>query len=309
MTAADTAADTPTTAAGPAPATTGAAVSTTGLTKRFGAFVALDQLDLTVPTGAIYGLVGPNGAGKSTTFSILAGLTRPSEGAARVAGHDCTHDPFAVRAVLGYMPDALGVYEGLRVDEYLRFFLGAYRVPRRHWSVTVSNLLELVGLDGKREATVTSLSRGMKQRLSLARALVHDPSVLVLDEPASGLDPRARVELRQLLVGLHDMGKTIVISSHVLADLEEICTHVGFLEAGRLLAEGSPKSIQDQLGKAVQVVVRFLDGAEETFDVPDPAAQRDLVRRLVLDGRDVVEVTTTQGLEALFLEVTQGKVQ
>lgn len=293
------------------PAADGAepAVRTVGLRKRYGAFHALDGVSLSVPVGATYGLVGPNGAGKSTTFAVLAGLLRPTSGAARVLGHDPVTEPHRVRARLGYMPDVLGVYDGLRVDEYLRFFLGAYKVPRRQWAAATDGLLELVGLEGKRTAMVPSLSRGMKQRLSLARALVHDPDVLVLDEPASGLDPRARVELRQLLVDLNGLGKTVVISSHVLADLEEICTHVAFLEAGRLLAEGSPGDILERLGGGRRVVVRFLDGSVETHAVADVEGQRDLVRQLVAEGRDVVEVTAEGGLEELFLKVTKGIVQ
>ena len=198
------------------------AVQVEGLTKRYGDLFAVRDLDLSVPRGAIFGLIGPNGAGKSTTFLVLASLLTPTAGRVRVAGHDPVENPRAVRAILGYMPDVMGVYDNLRVDEYLEFFAGAYRLPRSSWPGLIDGLLELVDLAGKRRAMVDSLSRGMKQRLSLARALVHDPEVLVLDEPASGLDPRARVELRELLVQLRDMGKTVVISSHILAELEEM---------------------------------------------------------------------------------------
>jgi len=285
------------------------AIRTQGLTKTYGALRAVDDLSLEVPTGSVFGIVGPNGAGKTTTFAILAGLVTPTSGQAMVAGFDPSRRPYEVRARLGYMPDALGVYDGLQVDEYLRFFLGAYRVPRRTWAGATDGLLELVGLSHKRSAMVTTLSRGMKQRLSLARALVHDPEVLILDEPASGLDPRARVELRQLINDLHDLGKTIVISSHVLADLEEVCSHLAIMEMGRLLAQGSPTQILDGLGGGRRVVIRFLDGSTEEHAVADLEAQRNLVRDLVVQGRDVIECTPVGGLEDLFLRITEGRVQ
>ena len=208
------------------------------------------------------------------------------------------------------MPDVLGVYENLRVDEYLRFFASSYRVPRRDWPALIDGLLELVDLGVKREAMVDSLSRGMKQRLSLARALVHDPEILVLDEPASGLDPRARVELRILIHELRDMGKTIVISSHILAELQEMCSHVGIMEQGRLLASGPPQTILDQVGGAKTISVRFGDGTEEEFTVADTTEQRELLRRLVAEERDVLEFREIgSGLEDLFLKITEGKVQ
>ncbi|MBW3645456.1 MAG: ABC transporter ATP-binding protein [Actinobacteria bacterium] len=286
------------------------AVQVEGLTKRYGDLFAVRDLDLSVPRGAIFGLIGPNGAGKSTTFLVLASLLTPTAGRVRVAGHDPVEDPRAVRATLGYMPDVMGVYDNLRVDEYLEFFAGAYRLPRNSWPGLIDGLLELVDLAGKRRAMVDSLSRGMKQRLSLARALVHDPEVLVLDEPASGLDPRARVELRELLVQLRDMGKTVVISSHILAELEEMCSEVAILEAGRLLAVGSPRSIGDQLGGARVVRVRLAGGEVQEHTVGSEEEQQALLARLVADGLPVVEFTeTSSGLEDLFLRVTKGVVQ
>ena len=191
-----------------------------------------------------------------------------------------------VRRGLGYMPDVLGVYDNLRVDEYLEFFAASYRIPRQQWPGLVDGLLELVDLDAKRTAMVNSLSRGMKQRLSLARTLVHDPELLVLDEPASGLDPRARVELRELLRQLNGMGKTIIISSHILAELEEVCTDVAIMEAGQLLAAGPPREILERLGGARDASrVRFADGTDETFPVADDDEQAALLRRLVVDER------------------------
>ncbi len=288
-----------------------AAVRTTGLTKRYGTLVAVDAMDLVVPTGSVFGLIGPNGAGKSTTFSMIATLLTPTRGSLRVLGCDPTVAPREVRRRLGWMPDVLGVYDNLRVDEYLEFFAASYQIPRRRWHDLVGGLLELVDLTPKRAAMVNSLSRGMKQRLSLARTLVHDPDLLVLDEPASGLDPRARVELRDLLRTLNGMGKTIIISSHILAELEEMCTDVAIMEAGRLLASGPPRRILQELGAARQVTVRFVDGTAETFTIADDAEQAALLRRLIVDEhREVLEFVEEQhGLEQLFLSITEGIVQ
>lgn len=287
-----------------------AVVTTRGLTKRYGKLVALDELDLDVPRGAVYGVIGPNGAGKSTAFAILATLLRPTAGTATVCGADPMTQPKEVRRRLGYMPDVMGVYDQLRVDEYLEFHAAAHGVPRSEWPDLVEGLLELVDLDVKRTAMVDGLSRGMKQRLSLARALVHDPELLILDEPASGLDPRARIEFRQLLAELKNLGKTILISSHILAELQQMCSDIAVIEAGKLLASGSPASILDQLGTGRRVTVRFLGGETEEFAVTDEADQAQLLRRLVTEGRDVVEFSVdTHDLEDLFLQITQGIVQ
>jgi ABC-2 type transport system ATP-binding protein len=287
------------------------AIRTSGLTKRYGTLFAVDSLDLEVPRGTIFGLIGPNGAGKSTTFSILASLLAPTAGEVEVGGVDPVADPLGVRRQVGYMPDVMGVYDGLRVSEYLEFFAAAYRLPASGWPALIDGLLELVDLNGKRDAFVDSLSRGMKQRLSLARALVHDPAILILDEPASGLDPRARIDLRGLLAELAAMGKTVLISSHILAELEEMCSHVAILETGRLLASGTPKEIAGRMSAARTVVVRLAGGLEQHHVVADEADQAALIRRLVADeGLPVIEVVETdQGLEDLFLRVTKGAVQ
>jgi ABC-2 type transport system ATP-binding protein len=285
-------------------------VSVRGLTKRYGSLFAVRDLDLDVPRGATYGLIGPNGAGKTTTMAVLASLLRPTAGVVRVAGHDPGTDPAAVRRVVGYMPDALGVYDSTTVLEYLQFFAGAYRIPRRQWPSLIDGLLELVDLTTKRDDQVNDLSRGMKQRLSLARALVHDPEVLILDEPASGLDPRARIDLRTLLLTLREMGKTVLISSHILPELQEVCTDVAIIEAGRLLAAGPPAQILDRLGGERSVVVRLVGGEERRFTVADEADQARLVRDLVAEGLDIVEVRHDGGdLEDLFLAITKGTVQ
>jgi len=287
------------------------AVRTVALTKRYGKLAAVDDLDLEVPEGSVFGLIGPNGAGKSTTFAILASILSPTSGAVEVAGFDPSLDPRSVRRHLGYMPDVLGVYDNLQVDEYLEFFAAAHGLRRSSWPGLIDGLLELVGLEVKREAMVESLSRGMKQRLALARALVHDPEVLVLDEPASGLDPRARVELRTLLGELRAMGKTVVISSHILTEMEEMCTHVAIMEAGRLLAAGQPGEIGDRLRGGHGVVVRLAGGEIQRYTVTGEQAQRELLHRLVADeGLPVVEFREEgAGLEELFMEVTEGKLQ
>ena len=287
------------------------AVHAQQLTKRYGNLLAVDRLDLEVPKGSIFGLIGPNGAGKSTTFAMMATLLRPTSGRIFVMGADPAHKPRTVRRRMGYMPDNLGVYDNLRVDEYIEFFAASYGIHRSEWPTLIDGLLELVDLSVKRTAMVNSLSRGMKQRLSLARALVHDPDLLILDEPASGLDPRARVELRELLRTLNAMGKTVVISSHILAELEEMCTDIAILEAGKLLASGPPREILERLGGARTVRVRFATGITESFTVADDAEQTSLLRRLLVhEGRDVVEfVEDSGGLEQLFMTITEGVVQ
>ena len=288
-----------------------AAVRTVALTKRYGTLHAVDALDLEVPEGSVFGLIGPNGAGQSTTFAILASILSPTSGKAEVVGYDPTEDPRSVRRHLGYMPDVLGVYDNLRVDEYLEFFAAAHELRRSAWPALIDGLLELVGLEVKRDAMVESLSRGMKQRLALARALVHDPDVLVLDEPASGLDPRARVELRTLLGELRAMGKTVVISSHILTEMEEMCSHVAIMEAGRLLAAGEPAEIGDRLRGGHEVVVRLAGGEVLRYTVTGEDAQRELLHRLVAEeGLPVVEFREEgAGLEQLFMDVTEGTVQ
>jgi len=226
----------------------------------------------------------------------------------------CGSDPASrvkdVRRRIGYMPDVMGVYERLRVDEYLEFHASAYKVPAEDWPDLVGGLLELVDLDVKRSSMVDDLSRGMKQRLSLARALVHDPELLILDEPASGLDPRARIEFRELLVQLQAMGKTILISSHILAELQQMCSDIAVIEAGKLLAAGPPGAIVEQLGGGRRVRVRFVGGETAEFPAADEAEQAALLRRLIGEGKEVVEFTETHhDLEELFLRITEGIVQ
>jgi len=234
-----------------------------GLTKRYGRLTALKGLDLTVEEGAIFGFVGPNGAGKTTTMRILATLLRPTAGEAWVAGHSVFKERRDVRRAIGYMPDFFGVYGDMKVWEYLDFFAACYEIPVETRRRLIGDLLELVDLAHRRDDYVDALSRGMKQRLCLARSLAHDPQVLILDEPASGLDPRARVEIRELLRELQAMGKTIFVSSHILSEIGEICTHVGIIEAGELVALGTLDEMR-QLVRAQRVVkIGLLERVDE----------------------------------------------
>lgn len=221
-----------------------------GLTKRYRNMYALRGLDLEVPQGSIFGLIGKNGAGKTTTMRILATLLLPTAGQATVGGYDVVSQPYDVRKLIGYMPDFFGVYDDLKATEYLDFYAGAQGVPARERPALVRDLLELVDLSHKHDAYVDDLSRGMKQRLCLARALVHDPALLILDEPASGLDPGARIEMRELLKELRNMGKTILISSHILTELADLCTHIGIIDDGRLVLAGPVDAVLRQHGVA-----------------------------------------------------------
>jgi ABC-2 type transport system ATP-binding protein len=235
------------------------AIETRALNKLYGQQHAVSDLNLAVPRGTLYGLIGPNGAGKTTTLRMLAGLIPPTSGIILLGGDDlmAQHHPGMLYRRVGYMPDFFGVYEDMRVWEYLDFFARCYRIPPERRAQLVNELLELVDLAGKYDADVNSLSRGMKQRLCLAHALVHDPDILLLDEPASGLDPRARLEMRELLRELRSMGKTIVISSHILPELSEMCDAVGIMERGRLLAGGTVSDLEQALtvGQVLRIEV------------------------------------------------------
>lgn len=311
-------------------------IETRGLVKRYGKLTAINDLSLSVPRGAIYGFVGPNGAGKTSTMRILTTLMLPTAGQAYVAGYEVTKNPRSVRRVIGYMPDYFGVYDDMKVWEYLDFFAACYEIPEGQRPQMINDLLELVDLKHRRDDMVDKLSRGMKQRLCLARTLVHDPQVLILDEPASGLDPRARVEIRELMVELARMGKTIFFSSHILADVAEICTHIGIIEAGQMVMQGSMESIRRQLSPHREAIVTLLDRAEDARSVlsgvqgvlavaelPDEGGRKRL--RVTFDGEDallsaMVQALAAQGipvlnfteqaqdLESVFMKVTKGIV-
>ena len=312
-------------------------VETRGLVKRYDGELAVAGIDLVVGPGEIYGLVGPNGAGKTTTMRILATLLAPTAGEAYVTGIPVTADPLEVRRRIGYMPDFYGVYDDLRVWEYLDFFGRCYGVPSAQRARMIGELLEIVGLSDKREAYVETLSRGMRQRLCLAHTLVHDPALLILDEPASGLDPRARVEMREILRELRAMGKTILVSSHILPELGEMCTGVAIIDHGRVLRAGNIADIErslramavlrvDLLGAPVEVdaIVAWLGNDPRVTDVLRVAttgtgsptrlevsfdgsadAQASLLRTMIEAGHRVVGFSqATTDLEEIFLKVT-----
>ncbi|HKA48867.1 MAG TPA: ABC transporter ATP-binding protein [Candidatus Dormibacteraeota bacterium] len=260
-----------------------------GLHKRFGSQVALQAVNFAIPPGEIFGFIGPNGAGKTTTIRILATLALPDAGTATIGGIPVAQDPHAVRELIGYMPDFFGVYDRLTSMEYLEFYAACHGVPRRRRRAVAHELLELVDLTDRADDQVDTLSRGMKQRLCLGRALVHDPQVLLLDEPASGLDPRARIEMRELIRELRRMGKTILVSSHILPELEELCTWVGFIDAGRMVASGPMSDVRNQV----------LTGRRLRVEVVDPDEVKLLAARDQIDGRrGVISVQLVEdGLE------------
>lgn len=218
-----------------------------GLTKKYGELFAIRDIELELAAGDVFGFIGPNGAGKTTTMRILATLLQPTWGEAYVAGHSIYTHPKEIRRAIGYMPDFFGVYDDMKVIEYLEFFAAAYRIRGEARRKVCEDVLELVDLGYKRDALVTSLSRGMTQRLGLARVLLHDPQVLLLDEPASGLDPRARIEIRALLKELRNMGKTIMVSSHILPELADICNKVGIIERGELIVNADVSEVMKQV--------------------------------------------------------------
>ncbi|MCA9233891.1 MAG: ABC transporter ATP-binding protein [Planctomycetales bacterium] len=232
-------------------------IELTNFGKQYGDFTAVANLNLKIEAGEMFGFIGPNGAGKSTTIRFLATLLKATHGEGVVAGHSVTRDPIGVRRAVGYMPDHFGVYDGMKVWEFLDFFAVAYQVPRARRKSVLSDVLELLDLTHKRDDFVNGLSRGMKQRLCLAKTLVHDPPVLILDEPASGLDPRARLEVKALLKELRKMGKTILISSHILTELADCCTSIGIIERGQLLLHGPIDKVYRKLQRNRHLEVRF----------------------------------------------------
>lgn len=235
-----------------------------GLTKSYGSKVALSELNLRIHEGDIFGFIGPNGAGKTTTLRILSALLLPTKGRATIAGVDVVNNPRRIKELVGYMPDSFGVYENMTLQEYLDFFAAAYKIPRSRRPQVLRDVLDLTDLTPKRNDQVSAFSRGMKQRACLAKTLLHDPRVLILDEPASGLDPRARIEFRELLRELQRMGKTIIVSSHILTELSTMCNTVGIIEAGKLVAAGEVETIL----KSLQTTRRFQVDLLEASDAP-----------------------------------------
>jgi len=297
----------------------------------YGKKIAVRDLSLTIPRGEVFGFIGPNGAGKTTTIKVLATLLKPSAGVVEVLGTDVRLAPQKVRRSIGYVPDSFGVYEDLTVLEYLLFFAAAYRIPREKRAGTVKDVLALTDLSHKADSQVDALSRGMKQRLGIARILLHDPELLLLDEPASGLDPRARIELRELLKELQRMGKTILVSSHILHELSQLCTRIGIIEAGDLVAAGSLSDIYRKLDLKRTVHVQIsnltpplvesmqaLRGVASVEELADRIAIR--VREDELGMEDLLDSLHGLGarirmfqpeamdMETAFMKLTEGKV-
>jgi len=304
-----------------------------GLTKRFGGLAAVSGLDAHVESGEIVGLIGPNGAGKTTAIKILVGLTRPTSGSARIAGCDCVRQPKTIKRLVGYMPDVFGSYDNMRVWEYLDFFGAAFGISRSKRVQRIDEVLETTGSTYMRDRFVESLSHGMKQRIGIARTLLHDPSVLILDEPANGLDPEARIEMRQILLRLAELGKTLLVTSHILPELARICDRVAILNQGRLEAFGTLAEIMRSVSKqrtvevllaestrvdqAAEVIRAHIEPDAELAPSPSEAVVRfrttrperelgTLLAELVAARIDVTQFREVQSdLEDAFLSVTR----
>ena len=269
-------------------------------TKRYGNLLAVDGLTLEIGTGEMFGFIGPNGAGKSTTIRFLATLLKATGGDGVVNGHRVAKEPLAVRRSVGYMPDAFGVYDGMKVWEFLDFFAVAYQIARAKRKQVIGDVLDLLDLTGKRDDFVNSLSRGMKQRLCLAKTLVHDPPVLILDEPASGLDPRARVEVKALLKELRRMGKTILISSHILTELADCCTSIGIIERGKLLMHGPIEEVYRRIRRNRIVEVKFIENMEAGVSI---IRSQPETREVQIDGQTAtVELAAEDDQVAALME-------
>lgn len=314
-----------------------AALVIEGLTKIYGELTALDDLTLTLERGKILGLIGPNGAGKTTAIKILVGLARPTRGSATIAGCDCIRQPKKIKRLVGYMPDVFGSYDNMRVWEYLDFFGAAFGIRKSKRVGRVAEVMEMTGSTYMRDRYVESLSHGMKQRIGIARTLLHDPSVLILDEPANGLDPEARIEMRQILLSLAEMGKTLVVTSHILPELSRICDQVAILSRGKLRAFGTlpeitrsineQRTVEIQLGtnerlqQTSQLVKSQLEDGAEVVESPSESTVRfrtqkseremgQLLAQLVGEQVDVTQFREIQSdLEEAFLTVTRQSQQ
>ena len=298
------------------------------LTKRYGRHTALDSLDLQIDRGEIFGFVGPNGAGKTTTMKIMAGLLKADAGEIYIDDIKLFEDYNRLKEVIGYMPDFFGVYDNLQVMEYLEFYASAYGMETRQARRLGGHLLEMVHLEGKEECYVDELSRGMKQRLCLARALIHDPQFLILEEPASGLDPRSRFEFKEILKELRDNGKTIIISSHILMELAEMCTSIGIIERGKMILQGSIEDILETVDTSNPLIIRVYDQVDtavlllkreekiESLTIRGNSIfasfsgnreeEARLLKTLIDNGVLVQSFSREQGsLESLFLKITE----
>ena len=316
------------------PPVTDAAVETFGLTRHYGSLTALNSLDLTVNKGDLFGFIGSNGAGKTTTLRILSTFLSPSTGTARVMGHNVVKEGDQVRRLLGYMPDFFGVYKDMEVTEYLDFFAACYRIGAVKREQMINDVLELVGLSEKKGALIGALSRGMQQRIGLARVLVHDPQILLLDEPASGLDPRARIEMMAILQELQRLGKTIIISSHILSELETLCNRVAIIEKGGLIYSGPVQGVQSQFSKkqayrmgvaehidrALELLLEHTEVAEAELEesgdrirveLVDTEANASVLAKIIVNGglQLIALEPVEMNLEDVFLQVTRGETQ
>jgi len=311
-------------------------IETVNLTKKYGDFVALDNLNLVIEEGTCFGFIGPNGAGKTTTMKILATLLKPTWGEARIDGKVVGYQNHLIRPLIGYVPDFMGAYQDMTVGEYLEFFAACYGVPVSKRESTITEVLALTDLTHKTETEVNGLSRGMQQRLAVARVLIHDPKVLLMDEPSSGLDPRARIEMRELLKELRRIGKTILISSHILYELADLCNAVGVIEQGKLIFAGPVQDLMQRakVGKVVQIQVEsrteeaaallksvkgvakielvLEDGGKRMDVMLEPDAEitaSELAARLLAQGFRLARLQPEQiSLETAFMRVTKGLV-
>ena len=270
------------------------------LTKRFGEFVALDNLSLTLNKGDILGFIGPNGAGKTTTIRILVGLTKPTSGSARIAGADCTRESRRVRSLVGYMPDKFGSYDNMRVREYLDFFGAAFGIPRRKRQSKIDEVLETTNAKWMQDRFVESLSHGMQQRVGIARTLLHDPEVLILDEPANGLDPQARIEMREILLQLAEQGRTLIVTSHILPELARICDRIAIMAQGQLKAFGSLKEVTQKLSQKKTFELQYLSA-----DQLDSAA--DCLNRAIPDDNEI-SVSPTESIVRFRTSANEQKL-
>lgn len=302
------------------------------LRKHYGPLLAVDDITFSLEPGDVFGFIGPNGAGKTTTIRMLTTLLEPSSGTASINGADIWRDPMGVRRQIGYMPDFFGLYDDIMAWEYLDFFAAIYKIPAHERKTVIDNVLELTDLTSKRDSFIQTLSRGMQQRLCLAKCLVHDPALLLLDEPASGLDPRARSEFKELVLELGRMGKIVIVSSHILPELATFCNKVGIIEQGKMLAFGSVNDIVKKVRGGRHVDVRMIgevDGVTEAIgnlphvmkvDVIGPSSiaieftgddeeQAALLASLIDKGYRIIDFRERKfDLEDVFLQVTTGAV-
>ncbi len=308
-----------------------AMIETHQLAKRYNKFEALKGINLDIDEGDIFGFIGPNGAGKTTTIRILATLLEPTSGSASINGIDVTRQPYEIKKIVGYMPDSFGVYDGMRLREYLDFFAAAYKIPGKRRKAIIDDVLNLTDLTGRADDFVSAFSRGMKQRCCLAKTLIHDPKVLLLDEPASGLDPRARIEIKELLKTLRTMGKTILISSHILSELGDMCNKIAIIERGELLAAGDFQQILQSVRQTHEIRLLVVDGGDKAaellknrpgivnvdrsgneFQMESTLGQAELaalLADLVQNGVQVVFFSEVMGtLEDVFMHVTKGGI-